>query len=73
MNIVQYKESREEKYSKFVQVKFQQQEKPKPVGEVVKSTNVVYSSMAVNGQEDPRGMTNEAKAWLREVHRKQDA
>jgi hypothetical protein len=29
--------------------------------------------MAVNGQEDSRGMTEEAKAWLREVHRKQDA
>ena len=65
---------REEKYDKFVEVKFKE-EKPVPASsaQVIKSSNIALSSLAVGGAADPRGFTEEARKWAREVHRKDEA
>lgn len=73
--IVPYKATgREEKYEKFLEVKFRE-EKPAPekTTQVIKSSNMALSSMAVGGVADPRGYTEEARQWAREVHRKDEA
>jgi len=75
LKITPYKrdEEKQAKYDKFVEIKCAAP-RPQNNAETIQTTSYVpISSVAVTGAEDPRGMTLEARQWIREVHRKEDA
>ena len=75
LKITPYKkdENKEAKYEKFVEIKCGAPKPQNNAETIQKTTFVPISSVAVTGAEDPRGMTEEARQWFREVHRKEDA